>query len=70
MYNIYIKIKFSLNLKRDKIAQSKKKTELNKNNEYRNQIEYKTSTHDTNMCHWPYGTTTATWHDVVYIFLN
>jgi len=51
MYNIYIKIKFSLNLKRDKIAQSKKKTELNKNNEYRNQIEYKTSTHDTNMCH-------------------
>jgi len=37
--NFNIKIKFGSNFKRDKIE-----TKLNKNNEYRDQIEYKTLT--------------------------
>ena len=41
--NFNIKIKFGLNLERDKIGSFKKNnwTKLNKNNEYRDQIEYK-----------------------------
>jgi len=43
--NFSLKGKFGLNLERDKIVSFKKiETKLNKNNEYRDQIEYKTLT--------------------------